>query len=147
MALILLKCCRNRLSNNTGKKQHCCYKHPWNHLLFSSCRRNPPPLGTSSQSQRTCRAVELCRIKQAGASGFRCPKNSLALKSSHTAGRSVRPPPKLRVTRHLMPLRKSRLFLWLLLPFSQTHVPLVLMRSYCLIEHNYSHTALHCSIC
>lgn len=47
----------------------------------------------------------------------------------------------------LLPLRKSRLFLWLLLSLclSQTQVPLVLMWS-CIIENNNPHTSLHCSI-
>lgn len=47
----------------------------------------------------------------------------------------------------LLPLRKSRLFLWLLLSLclSQTQVPLVLMWS-CIIEEDNPHTSLHCSI-
>lgn len=69
-----------------------------------------------------------------GSSGLRCIKKRPHSQKQPQIWQSVRPPPKPGVTRYLLPLRKSRLFLWLLLPFSQMHEPLVLMRSCCIIE-------------
>lgn len=69
-----------------------------------------------------------------GSSGLGCIKKTSHTQKPPQIWQSVRPRPKVGVTRYLLPLRKSRLFLWLLLPFSQMHEPLVLMRSCCIIE-------------
>lgn len=130
MALILFQCCSNMLSNNTGRKSN---------SIVSTAPLGPPFIPILQEESPSLRSLLSEVMPSCGAAQNKTGSSSFEVhqknKTPHTQKQpqiwqSVRPPPKVGVTRYLLPLRESRLFLWLLLPFSQMHEPLVLMRSY-----------------
>lgn len=84
MALILLQCCSNMLSNNTGRKSNSIvstntpgathYSHP---------AESPSLRYLLSEAMPNCGAAQ----NKTGSSGLGCIKNLLTLQNSHKSGR------------------------------------------------------------